>query len=106
MAVPTAHLFQEEVKMSLSQKTSEIVQKALDDKGFADQLRTQGLQAIHAGAGSREWKTYFSQFASSPEELQALSGGSASVAACTCHSRTVTTTSTPLCTTTTTTTSS
>lgn len=92
--------------MSLSQKTSEIVQKALDDKGFADQLRTQGLQAIHAGAGSNEWKTYFAQFASSPEELQALSGAGASVAACTCHSRTVITTSTPLCTTTTTTTSS
>lgn len=92
--------------MALSQKTSEIVQRAIDDKAFADQLRTQGLKAIHAGAGSSEWKTYFSQFAATPEELQAMSAGSASVAACTCHSRTVITTSTPLCTTTTTTTSS
>jgi len=91
--------------MALSQKTNDVVQKAINDKAFADQLRAQGLKAIHAGAGSSEWKAYFSQFASSPEELQAMSAGDSSVAACTCHSRTVTTTSTPLCTTTTTTTS-
>lgn len=82
-----------------------VVQRALDDEQFADELRTKGLKAIHGGAGSQEWKDYFALFATSPEDLQALGGGELA-AACTCHSRTTITTSTPLCTTTTTTTSS
>ncbi|WP_157374403.1 hypothetical protein [Salipiger sp. CCB-MM3] len=89
----------------VNNKTQEIVQKAISDSDFAGNLRDQAIRAIHAGAGSDEWKDYFSQFAASPEELQSMSAGAEGAAACTCHSRTVITTSTPLCTTTTTTTS-
>jgi hypothetical protein len=82
-----------------------VVERAVSDAEFAEELRTKAFRAIHGGAGSPEWQEFFSHFATSPDELQALAGAEG-LAACTCHSRTVTTTSTPLCTTTTTTTSS
>ncbi len=91
--------------MAEDANVQQVVQRALDDPQFGAELREKGLKAVHAGAQSPEWGEFFSLFASGPEGLSAM-GGDASVAACTCHSRTVITTSTPLCTTTTTTTSS
>jgi hypothetical protein len=81
-----------------------VVDRAVSDPQFGTELREKAIRAVHGGAGSQEWQDFFSHFATSPEDLQALAGAEG-MAACTCHSRTTTTISTPLCTTTTTTTS-
>lgn len=91
--------------MAASATVQAVVDRAVAEPEFAEELRAQALRAIHAGAGSAEWREYFSQFAPSPEQLQAMSGATEDMAACTCNSKTATTTSTPFCTTTTTTTS-
>src|SRR6059058_5054447 len=70
----------------IAAKVTSTVGRILTDPHFADQIRTDGLAAIKAGAGSAEWTKYFDHFAPTPGALQAL--GHANSANCTCNSAT------------------
>jgi len=73
----------------IAAKVTEVVGRLLHDPNFASQLQSDGLAAIKAGAGSKEWNKYFEHFAPSAGALANL--GSANTASCTCNSATWTT---------------
>lgn len=91
-------------------KVHEVVGRVLADPEFAEQLKSDGLAAVQAGAGTEAWDKYFEHFAAEPGALSAM--GAQGAAACTCNSATWVTLSslvTPVptcCATTTTTTTS
>jgi hypothetical protein len=49
-----------------------IVNRAVTDEVFAEELRRQAASAAVAGIYSEEWKEYVRQFADTPEELEAF----------------------------------
>lgn len=50
----------------------EIINRAVTDEAFASDLGRQAAAAAAAGLYSETWKDYASQFADTPEELEAL----------------------------------
>lgn len=53
----------------------DVVLRAVSDPVFAAELHAEATGAAKGGVGSPEWNKYMAHFASSPQELAALSAG-------------------------------
>jgi len=86
-------------------KLKQVIDRALTDRKFADELRKSALAGFHAGVGTDAWEDFVKYFAADPKELAMLRTLESEGSACTATTKCLlTTTSTADCTTTTTTT--
>ncbi|MFD7441582.1 hypothetical protein [Streptomyces sp. NPDC059909] len=86
-------------------KITEVVERALRDPVFAEELKTKAIKAAKAGSKSNEFSDLMYQFAEGPDDLSRMMGkGDEEIHLTTTTVLTTTTTSTGACTITTTTT--
>ena|ERR1700687_3100428 len=86
-------------------KLQDVIDRALIDANFAEELKTMAMLGQRAGKGSPLWAKFIEHFANTPEELKRFTAYDREYEGCTATiMMTTTVTSTQLCTFTTTTT--